>query len=170
MLTNLVLNINISQTKHTKHRKMKKKAFTTSDIAEMCHHSRETIKRWLEKGEIKGYRVGTSGHWRVLSKDLAVFLKNHNIPFPNAEEIGVDLISLTDTEGLSIFCWEFFLNKMKDHIRPDASCEDCLVYKVKAINCYALRKEVDHKAIYCGHSCEDCAYFHFQHNEMPPGI
>ena len=44
---------------------MRKKAFTTTDIARICHHSRETIKRWLERGKIKGYRIGTSGHWRV---------------------------------------------------------------------------------------------------------
>ena len=48
---------------------------------------------------------------------------------------------------------------MTDHNRPDATCEDCLVYKVKSINCYALRKEVGHQAICCRHSCEDCAYF-----------
>lgn len=113
----------------------------------------------MEKGEIKGYRVGTSGHWRVLSKDLAVFLKNNNIPFPKPEEIGIDLKCLAEPEGLPTCCWEFFQNKMTDHIRPNASCEDCLVYKVKSINCYALRKEVGQKAIYCGHSCEDCAYF-----------
>ncbi len=149
---------------------MEKKAFTTSDIAGISHHTRETVKRWLEKGEIKGYRVGTSGHWRVLSKDLAVFLTNNKIPFPKPEEIGVDLKCLTEPEGLPTCCWEFFLNKMTDHIRPDASCEDCLVYKVKSIKCYALRKEVSHKEICCGHSCEDCAYFHFQQNEMLPDI
>ena len=127
---------------------MGKKAFTTSDIAGISHHTRETVKRWLEKGEIKGYRVGTSGHWRVLSKDLAVFLKNNNIPFPKPEEIGIDLKCLADTEVLPTCCWEFFLNKMTDHIRPDATCEDCLFYKVKSINCCALRKEVGHQAIY----------------------
>jgi excisionase family DNA binding protein len=147
---------------------MKKKAFTTNDIAKICHHSRETVKRWLEKGEIKGYRVGTSGHWRVLPKDLAVFLRNFKIPLPEPEEIGIDLKLLADEEEQPTFCWEFFLNKITDHITPDANCEECLVYKVKAINCYALRKEVDHRAIYCGHSCEDCHYVHFQRKHMPP--
>jgi len=74
---------------------MKKRAFTTSDIAPICHHSRETVKRWLENGEIKGYRVGAHGHWRVLAEDLASFLKNNTIPFPAPEEIGIDLNTIS---------------------------------------------------------------------------
>jgi excisionase family DNA binding protein len=149
---------------------MEKRAFTTSDIAQISHHSRETVKRWLEKGEIKGYRVGTSGHWRVLAEDLALFLQNNNIPFPAPEEIGIDLKALTGVGGLSTFCWEFFKNKMDDHVRPKARCEDCLVYKVRSINCYALREEVGHKKIYCGIPCKDCTYFHFQQKVILPEI
>jgi excisionase family DNA binding protein len=149
---------------------MEKRAFTTSDIAQISHHSRETVKRWVEKGEIKGYRVGKSGHWRVLPKDLALFLKDNNIPFPEPEEVDVDLKALMDREALPTFCWEFYRDKMNEHVRPDRSCEECLVYKVKSINCYALRDEVKHKKIYCVHSCEDCAYFHFQHKEILSGI
>jgi excisionase family DNA binding protein len=155
-------------TKHTKQTTMKKRAFTTSDIAPICHHSRETIKRWLENGEIKGYRVGVHGHWRVLAEDLASFLKNNNIPFPAPEEIGLDLKALTGIGNLPTFCWEFYKNKMNDHVRSDTRCEDCLVYKSGSINCYALRKEVGHKKIHCGISCDDCAYFHFQQEVIEP--
>ena len=149
---------------------MEKKAFTTADIAQICLHSRETVKRWLERGRIKGYRVGTSGHWRVLPKDLARFLKENNIPFPESGEAGIDLKALLDSQHLATFCWEFNRNRKDYHIHPGMDCEDCLVYKVKSINCYALREEVRHKKIYCEHSCEDCAYFHFQQEEITPEI
>lgn len=149
---------------------MRKTAFTTSDIARICHVSRETVKRLLEKGVIRGYRMGTSGHWRVLPKDLALFLKNNNIPFPEYKETGIDLKTLKDTEDLPTFCWEFYKSKTNDHVRPDGACDQCLVYKVKSINCYALREEIRHKKIYCNHSCKDCAYFHFQQKEILPEI
>lgn len=145
---------------------MEKRAFTTSDIARVCHHSRETVKRWLEGGKIKGFRVGTSGHWRVLPKDLASFLKRNDIPFPEPSEVGVDLQALSDASRLPTFCWEFYQDTMNNHIRPDGSCEDCLVYKVRSINCYTLRKEVGHKRIYCSIPCEQCDYFHFQRKEI----
>jgi excisionase family DNA binding protein len=154
--------------KHTKQTIMKKRTFTTSDIALICDHSSETIKRWLEKGEIKGYRVGAHGHWRVLAEDLALFLKNNNIPFPAPEEIGMDLKSLKGIGNQPTFCWEFYKNRMNEHLRSDAQCEDCLVYKVRSTNCYALRKEVEHKKIHCGISCDDCAYFHFQQKVIEP--
>jgi excisionase family DNA binding protein len=147
---------------------MKRKAFTTSNIARICDHSRETVKRWLERGEIKGYRVGPSGHWRVLAKDLAIFLKNNSIPFPEASDVGVDLETLTDSEHLPTFCWEFHKEKRDDHLRPDKRCEDCLVYKARCINCYALRREVGHKKIYCKYSCDECAYLPFVQREILP--
>ena len=140
---------------------MKRITFTTSDIAPICSHTRETIKRWLEKGEIKGYRVGTSGHWRVLAEDLALFLKDNNIPFPEPREVGVDLKALIDIQNTPPFCWEFYKNTMDNHARSEVRCEDCLVYKTRSINCYALRKEVGNKKIFCRYSCNDCAYFHF---------
>jgi len=149
---------------------MKKRVFTTSDIAGICHHSAKTVSRWLEKGEIKGYRVGASGHWRVLPKDLALFLKNNNITFPDPAETGIDLKSLTNTENKPTFCWEFYRNTMNDHIRFDQTCDDCLVYRVRSNNCYALRKKVGCKEILCSHSCEGCAYFHFHQKEILPKI
>lgn len=130
---------------------MTKASFTTSEIARISHHSRETVKRWLEKGEIKGYRVGASGHWRVLQKDLDAFLKRNRIPFPDPSETG----------SLSPFCWEFFKNSMHDHVRSNPSCVDCLVYKTKSLNCRTLREEIGHKKIHCGHSCDACEYYRF---------
>lgn len=145
---------------------MKKDAFTTSDIARICHHSRETVKRWLEKGEICGYRVGTSGHWRVLPQDLASFLKRNGIPFPDGETMGLELNGPSHKEVLPPFCWEFFEDAMKDHVRTNGRCQGCLVYKTKSLNCRALREEIGHKKIFCGHSCEACDYFRFLWGEI----
>lgn len=145
---------------------MEKEVFTTSEIARISNHSRDSVKRWLEKGKIKGYRVGNSGHWRVLSKDLALFLEENDIPFPDPEEWKVDLKALADSQIRPTFCWEFYRDKTSNHLRAGTSCEDCLVHKVKSIHCYALRDEVGHRKIYCGHSCMDCAYFHLQRKEL----
>jgi len=149
---------------------MKKSAFTTSDVARISHVTGETVKRWLEEGKLKGYRVGTAGHWRILPKDLAFFLKNNNIPFPAPEETGIDLSGMTSLEDSPTFCWEFYKDKMGHHIRPEESCEDCLVYKVRSINCYALREEVGHKKIYCEYSCEECDYFRLVRKEIQTKI
>lgn len=147
---------------------MKKTAFTTSQVARICHVSRDTVKRWLEKEIIKGYRVGMSGHWRVLPRDLAFFLKANNIPFPDLEEAGIDLKTLSNSENSATFCWEFHKH-MRGHVRREGRCDDCLVYRVRSLRCHALRGEAEHKKIYCNHSCEDCAYLRFQKEEVLRG-
>ncbi len=146
--------------------KMKKTALTTFDIARICYISGETAKRWVEQGIIKGYRVGTGRHWRVLPRDLALFLKDKNIPVPDSKETGIDFRALLETETSATFCWEFYRDKTSDHMRPKGTCEDCLVYRVKCINCYALREEVTHRKVYYNHSCEHCGYFRFQKKEI----
>jgi excisionase family DNA binding protein len=142
---------------------MKKDAFTTSDIARICHHSRETVKRWLERGEIKGYRVGPSGHWRVIPQELASFLRRNRIPFPDSIETGLALDGHDRTGSLPPFCWQFFKDSMNAHVRSNGRCEDCLVYKTQSLNCRALREEIGHKKIFCRYSCEVCDYFRSLH-------
>ena len=72
--------------------------------------------------------------------------------------------------NIPTFCWEFYKNGMSEHVRPKGNCLDCLVYEVKAINCYALRKEVGHECVYCANPCENCEYFQFQQKEIQPEI
>lgn len=145
---------------------MKRDFFTTSEIARISRHSRETVKRWLEKGEIKGHRVGAAGHWRVLPSDLASFLEQNSIPFPDPGETGYALNGLTDRNRLPPFCWEFFRGLMSDHVQSNGKCEECLVYKTKSLNCRTLRREISHKKIFCSHSCEECHYYRFVQREI----
>jgi len=144
---------------------MDKQAFSTSDIARICHHSRETVKRWLEKGEIKGYRVGASGHWRVLPGDLRAFLQRNGIPFPDPGETGVNLAGIAGTDTYPLFCWQFFKDSTSDHVGSKGSCRDCMVYKTKALKCHTLRQEIGHEKVICSHSCAECDYFLFQQRD-----
>ncbi|OGX56560.1 MAG: hypothetical protein A2447_02940 [Omnitrophica WOR_2 bacterium RIFOXYC2_FULL_38_12] len=60
---------------------MKKKALTTSDIAEYCDVSPRTAVQWISEGKIKAYRT-PGNHSRVKIEDFLTFLKNYNIPIP----------------------------------------------------------------------------------------
>ena len=49
---------------------------TTEDIARMLNTTSVTVQRWLQKGEIKGYKVGTGrGHWRVNVEDFEEYMR-----------------------------------------------------------------------------------------------
>lgn len=56
------------------------KAFTTGQAARMCGVSIRTLKRWLERGEMTGYRLPGSGEWRIPRQELVSFMVRHGIP------------------------------------------------------------------------------------------
>lgn len=75
------------------------KAYTSGDIANICGVSLRTVIRWIEKGELKGFKLPGRGNNRVSEENLINFLKAHDIPFP--EELvnpGENLILIVDDE------------------------------------------------------------------------
>ncbi|MFC1734700.1 response regulator [Candidatus Hydrogenedentota bacterium] len=63
---------------------------STSDVAKFCHCSSDTVKRWIENGKLKAFRVSDSGHWRILPERLQDFMSEHGIPgeIPGVKEEG----------------------------------------------------------------------------------
>ena len=49
-----------------------KKIFTPEEIADELSVTRKSIYVWLQKGELKGFKVGKL--WRVTREDLEMFL------------------------------------------------------------------------------------------------
>jgi excisionase family DNA binding protein len=151
--------------KSSKMNRKHKDYFTPPEVAELTHVSSQTVKRWLEKKLLKGYRVGPSGHWRILLPDLVVFMQSHGIPIPLESEIGFDLEQIYEEHERLIRCYEFF-GRNRRHVVPsqrrkENPCEGCLVFRVGALACYALREEVDHRKLYCVKPCEECEYYRF---------
>ncbi len=51
---------------------------TTGEAARLCGVGINTVKRWIQKGELK--RVITpGGHWRILEHEFQQFLKTHDM-------------------------------------------------------------------------------------------
>jgi len=61
---------------------MNNKAYGTHEIAKICNVTPPTVGRWLEEGKLPYFTTG-GGHRRVWAQDLAVFIKQHNIPCPS---------------------------------------------------------------------------------------
>lgn len=52
------------------------KLFKTSEVAELCAVTEETIRRWIKEGELPAIRMpgGSTGRLRVRKPDLLKFL------------------------------------------------------------------------------------------------
>ena len=58
---------------------MDKDIYGASDIARICRTSRQTVNRWLNRGELQGYRPTRTSDWRITRKELFRFMKANNI-------------------------------------------------------------------------------------------
>jgi CheY-like chemotaxis protein len=53
----------------------------TLKIARLCQVTPATVAHWIDQGYLKGHRTPT-GHRRVESEDLTLFLREHGMPVP----------------------------------------------------------------------------------------
>ena len=70
---------------------------TTGEIARMLATSPRTVSKWIDSGELPGYRLPLTPDRRVARSALLAFLQKHNVPIP--PELGLPLaIVAGDTE------------------------------------------------------------------------
>lgn len=77
---------------------MIKGIFTTTEIAEICRTSGQTVNRWLLNGELKGYRLSNTADWKVPRKELVQFMQNNGIPMDLLKDEEVIKILVIDDE------------------------------------------------------------------------
>ena len=55
----------------------KRKYYTPKEIAESLNVSNAAVTNWLNKGKIKGFRLGSSSHarWRVTAEEVYRFVE-----------------------------------------------------------------------------------------------
>jgi len=65
---------------------MRKKVFTSGEVAAICGVSPDTVSRWFDLGQIEGYRLGPGGDRRIPYESLKKFMISHGIPLDRFEE------------------------------------------------------------------------------------
>lgn len=73
---------------------MKKRFFTTSELAEICHVNPTTIFRAVSSRHLKAATT-PGGHFRIPREEAEDFLKKNNIPLP-AEKFGATRILVVE--------------------------------------------------------------------------
>lgn len=65
---------------------VKKKVYTSGEVAAICGVSADTVSRWFDLGQIEGYRLGPGGDRRIPHESLRKFMISHGIPLDRFEE------------------------------------------------------------------------------------
>jgi len=61
-----------------------KNVLTIGDVAKICNVAARTAQHWFDRGLLNGYVIPGSKFRRVPVKELKRFMKEHNIPIPDA--------------------------------------------------------------------------------------
>jgi excisionase family DNA binding protein len=117
------------------------KVVSTGKAAELWAVSRDTILKWIKAGKLSAEKT-VGGHHRI------------RVDASKNSSLSCSIRAENDTR----YCWSF--NAKNGIISAD--CLDCIVFKVKAKNCYLLasvRKKDGFKGVYCKRSCDRCEYY-----------
>jgi excisionase family DNA binding protein len=63
------------------------KDWNLKDIAKVCGVSAQTVKHWIDRKELKGYRLPLSNTRRVTQESLLAFMKQHGLPLEPLREV-----------------------------------------------------------------------------------
>jgi len=69
------------------------KTFSTGEIAKFCGVNLRTVIRWIDKGDLEGYKLPGRGNNRVTERAFLAFIKQYNMPLPDElkQSSGVNL-------------------------------------------------------------------------------
>ncbi len=62
-----------------------KNVFTTGEVAKLCNVAARTVSKWVDSGELAGYRIPLSNDRRITRNGLVRFLKDNHIPLGDLE-------------------------------------------------------------------------------------
>lgn len=89
-----------------------KQSFSTSEVAEFCHVTADTIRKWAEAGRIRVFKT-PGGHRRIRRDDLLQFLRENGIPLHESLQAGGNKVLVVDDEKAIISLVRRYLERSK---------------------------------------------------------
>ncbi len=120
---------------------------TTGQAARCCLVSPDTIVKWIKTENLPAQRT-IGGQYRIFVDDLRAFMVRNEMS-----------TALLDAEFDSRpYCWEYHHAARGEGDVPGAPCNECPVYRAKALNCFELRA-ISAKENWARPDCQGCGYF-----------
>jgi len=89
-----------------------KQSFSTSEVAEFCHVTADTIRKWAEAGRIRVFKT-PGGHRRIRRDDVLQFLRENGMPLHESLQAGGNKILVVDDEKAILSLVRRFLERSK---------------------------------------------------------
>ena len=125
---------------------MDKKYLTTFQAAELMSVTPDSVLKWIKSGKLAARRT-PGGHYRIERNSIKTLFKETGNPVSHESILKHRVFQ---------YCWEF--NEKRNNCQDN--CEDCMVFKVRALRCYKLSKlPFASLGLFCKSSCEECEYY-----------
>ncbi len=77
-----------------------KKGFTTGEVAELCHVTIPTVIKWIDSGELGGFKIPGSKNRRITRDNLLLFMKKYNMPTTMLEKNKLRILVVDDCQEI----------------------------------------------------------------------
>lgn len=77
-----------------------KRVFTTGEVARFCHVTINTVVKWFETGEMKGYKIPQSGARRVPREELVKFMRRNGFPLNGVVSGKTKILVVDDQQAI----------------------------------------------------------------------
>ncbi len=61
--------------------------YTTGEVALICGVSPSKVVKWIDNGELKGFRIPGTTHRRIWQDELVAFMRQHDYPESRIQEL-----------------------------------------------------------------------------------
>ena len=114
------------------------------DVARLCGVTRRTVLNWITKGQLEATRL-PNGRYGVHEAVYKAFISQRS-------HAAAQLPRWT-WPGDGENCW---LGNAEHECHR---CWECMVYRVHAVHCFAIRKELGDGAVGCDEPCTRCSHY-----------
>ena len=77
-----------------------KKGFTTGEVADLCHVTIPTVIKWIDSGELEGFKIPGSKNRRITRESLLAFMKKFKIPTNVLEKKKTRILVVDDEQEI----------------------------------------------------------------------
>lgn len=116
---------------------MNDKIYTSGEVAKITGVNFRTVIRWIERGELEGYKLPGRGDHRVTQDALVFFMKKHGMPIPdevNQSDVKRSVLVVDDEQAMAnAIARVFKRDGWQVHIAEDGFQAGAMLMKYKPL-------------------------------------
>lgn len=91
-----------------------RKVFTTGQVSQICRVSHRTVCKWVDRGQLKGYKLPGGNDRRIPRESLVEFMQANSFPLEGLTTFDTSQVGVFDTAQPVVLTLTMSLDKYRD--------------------------------------------------------